>query len=161
MTFSLFIQGMTKRIIIFLILNFGALAIGGIFTGPGVVSDWYVNLFKAPWTPPGWFFGVAWTSIMVFFSYYMALLWRQVKVKGVVALLFIFQFILNVGWNPTFFYLKSTVAALIIILSLAILVSIMMFRFKQQLGWYTLLLLPYFLWLVVASSLNVYIVLYN
>ncbi len=152
---------MIKTIIAFLILNFGALAIGGIFTGPGVVSDWYVNLSKAPWTPPGWVFGAAWSSIMIFFSYYMALLWRQVKVKGVVSLLFIFQFILNVGWNPTFFYLKSTLAALIIILSLTILVSVMMFRFKKQLGWYSLMLLPYIFWLFVASSLNVYSIMHN
>ncbi len=32
-------------------LNFIGLAIGGMATGPGVVSDWYASLEKAPWTP--------------------------------------------------------------------------------------------------------------
>jgi tryptophan-rich sensory protein len=27
----------------------------------------YLNLNKAPWTPAGWVFGAAWTSVMLFF----------------------------------------------------------------------------------------------
>ena len=45
---------MIIQLIIFLLLNFGALALGGLFTGSGVSSDWYNGLNKAPWTPPGW-----------------------------------------------------------------------------------------------------------
>lgn len=37
---------MIKRIILLLILNFSALAIGGVFTRKGVPSDWYQNLIK-------------------------------------------------------------------------------------------------------------------
>jgi len=39
---------MAIRIIIFLLINFGALALGGLFTGKGVPSDWYQELNKAP-----------------------------------------------------------------------------------------------------------------
>ena len=42
---------MILRILLFLIINFGGLFIGGLFTGEGVPSDWYQNLNKAPWTP--------------------------------------------------------------------------------------------------------------
>lgn len=42
------------KTIIFLILNFAALAIGGLSTSSGVTSEWYNALNKAPWTPPGW-----------------------------------------------------------------------------------------------------------
>ncbi|MDG2281196.1 MAG: tryptophan-rich sensory protein, partial [Flavicella sp.] len=52
---------MIKRILLFLVLNFTALAVGGLFTGTGVSSDWYQNLNQAPWTPPGWVFGFMWT----------------------------------------------------------------------------------------------------
>ena len=55
-------------------LNFGALAIGSYFTASGASSDWYQNLNKAPWTPAGWVFGAAWTSIMICYSVYMAYL---------------------------------------------------------------------------------------
>jgi len=66
---------MILRLIIFLVLNLGALALGGLFTNKGVPSDWYIGLIKAPWTPPGWVFGVAWTTIMICFAVYMAYLW--------------------------------------------------------------------------------------
>ena len=38
----------------FLIINFGGLAIGQVWTGDGVTSEWYTSLNQAPWTPPGW-----------------------------------------------------------------------------------------------------------
>ncbi len=68
---------MIKKILIFLVINFAALGIGGFFTGPGVSSDWYTNLNQAPWTPPGWFFGAAWTTIMICFSFFMAFLYEK------------------------------------------------------------------------------------
>ena len=86
---------MVYRLIIFLLINFGALAIGGLFTGKGVPSDWYLGLDKAPWTPPGWMFGFAWTAIMICFSIYMAYLWPVVENKNLLIALFIVQFILN------------------------------------------------------------------
>ena len=70
---------MIYRLIIFFLLNFGALGIGGFFTGPGVSSEWYQNLNKAPWTPPGWVFGAAWTTIMICFSIYMAFAWEKIE----------------------------------------------------------------------------------
>jgi hypothetical protein len=45
---KIFITKMNYRIIIFLLINFGALAIGSFFTGKGVPSDWYEGLIKAP-----------------------------------------------------------------------------------------------------------------
>ncbi|MDH3796458.1 MAG: tryptophan-rich sensory protein, partial [Flavobacteriaceae bacterium] len=65
---------MVLRLIVFLVLNFGALALGSLFTNMGISSDWYSELSKAPWTPPGWVFGAAWTTIMLCFSVYMAIL---------------------------------------------------------------------------------------
>ena len=60
---------MILRTILFLVINFAALAIGVIFTGKGVPSEWYASLSKAPWTPPGWVFGAAWTSITVSYTH--------------------------------------------------------------------------------------------
>ena len=94
---------MLARIVIFLVINFSALALGSLFTGKGVPSDWYINLNKAPWTPPGWVFGAAWTIIMICFSVYMAMLWETVDNKKMLILAFGAQFLLNVAWNPVFF----------------------------------------------------------
>lgn len=68
---------MLVRLALFLLFNFGALAVGGIYTASGVTSDWYNQLNKAPWTPPGWVFGAAWTLIMVCLAVYMAYLYNE------------------------------------------------------------------------------------
>lgn len=81
---------MTTKLIIFLILNFTALGLGGLFTSSAVTGDWYQALNKAPWTPPGWVFGVAWTSIMICFSIYMAYAWQNATNKNTLMLLFAF-----------------------------------------------------------------------
>ncbi|HAV24553.1 MAG TPA: hypothetical protein DCX01_00100 [Bacteroidetes bacterium] len=51
---------------------------------------------KVPWTPPGWVFGAAWTTIRVCFSIYMAY-WVKVDNTNTVLALFALQFVLNVG----------------------------------------------------------------
>jgi len=152
---------MLLRLVAFLVLNFGALGVGGLFTGTGVKSSWYNNLNKAPWTPPGWMFGAAWTTIMICFSLYMAYLWPRVENKSWLIGLFGLQWILNIIWNPLFFHFKQTSLALISIILLSILVGYFLFSFRSILQTKTLLIVPYFLWLLIASSLNAYIVLNN
>ncbi len=152
---------MISKTIIFLILNFAALAIGGLFTSSGVTLDWYNALNKAPWTPPGWVFGFAWTFIMICFSFYMAYLWNEVEDKKTLIIMYAFQWILNVVWNPVFFTLHQTSLALIIITSLTLLIGYFLFKYFGQLRLKSTLLLPYFVWLLIASSLNAYIWLRN
>jgi benzodiazapine receptor len=94
---------MIKRILLFLVLNFTALAVGGLFTGKGVSSNWYQNLNQAPWTPPGWVFGFMWTLLMICFAIYMAYLISTKMNRKKIILLFAIQWVLNVAWNPVFF----------------------------------------------------------
>lgn len=150
---------MIIRLLIFLIINFGALAVGGLFTDP--MSNWYTNLNKAPWTPPGWFFGVAWTTIMLCFSVYMALLWDKVSNKTNLLTLYVVQLILNIIWNPIFFSFHWVLVGLLVIGILTALIGFMLNKYRNTLGWLSALLLPYFLWLVVATSLNLYVLLMN
>ena len=152
---------MIYKLIIFLIINFGALAIGGIFTGAGVPSDWYNGLAKAPWTPPGWVFGFAWTTIMICFSIYLAYLWPVAENKKLLLILFIVQWILNVSWNPAFFYYHHVFLGLVIISALTIIVGIFLLLYWPELKFITVFILPYFLWLLIATSLNGYILLNN
>lgn len=152
---------MFKRIILFLILNFSALAIGGLFTNDGVSSNWYQTINKAPWTPPGWVFGAAWTTIMICFAIYMAYLITSKADKKTVIILFSIQLILNVAWNPIFFYFQFVSSGLVCISLLTILIAYLFFYFWKVLKVKTLFLAPYLIWLVIATSLNLYILLYN
>ena len=52
---------MMKRTLIFLLFNFIALGLGSWMMADGPNSIWYEELSKAPWTPPGWMFGTAWS----------------------------------------------------------------------------------------------------
>jgi tryptophan-rich sensory protein len=152
---------MFVRLLIFLLLNFGALGIGGLFSGAGAQSDWYMGLNKAPWTPPGWVFGAAWTTIMLCFSVYMAYLWTDSENRKLVIGLYACQWALNVTWNPSFFYLHKVTLGFGIILMLTLLIGYMLFIFWPVLKEKSLLLLPYFVWLLIATSLNGYIFFRN
>lgn len=151
---------MTLYIILFLIINFGALYIGSYLMNSGPTSNWYLTLNKAPWTPPGWVFGVAWTTIMVCFSLYLAYL---VGFKSEINfwMLFGIQFILNVSWNYVFFNQHFIGVALVIIILLTILIGYYLFNFLNHMKLKTLLIIPYFLWLLIATSLNAYSYLKN
>jgi len=155
------IKKMIYKLTIILLLNFGALALGGLFTSKGVPSEWYISLSKAPWTPPGWVFGVAWTTIMFCFSIYMVNLWSVTEDKKTLTILYVAQWILNVGWNPTFFYYNKVLAALFLISALTILIGFFLFFYWPSMKQKSILIAPYFIWLLIATSLNGYIYLKN
>lgn len=147
-------------LVVFLVLNFGALGIGVLLMNNGPETGWYTALNKAPWTPPGWFFGVAWTTIMIAFSIYMAYL-IQAKSTSNIWLLFLVQFVLNTSWNYVFFNQHLVMLGLLVIVLLTVLVGYFMLNFNKSMKQKTWFILPYFIWLIVASSLNAYVYLYN
>lgn len=147
---------MLRRFIAFLLINFSALGIGSLFTNPGVNSDWYQGLDKAPWTPPGWVFGFSWTLIMICLSIYMTIAWKKISQKKPLLILYGIQLGLNILWNPIFFYFQNINLGLLIISALTIIVGLIMFQFRSQMQKTSFLLLPYFVWLCIATSLNAY-----
>ena len=149
-----------KRLLLFIVINFSALAIGTWLMNDGPRTAWYINLNQAPWSPPGWVFGVAWSSIMLLFSVYMAFL-LQVYTSKKVMLLFSTQFVLNVFWNYLFFNQHLISLGLLNILFFTILMFYFLVNFKQTLKSKSFFVLPYCLWLVLATSLNLYIALFN
>jgi tryptophan-rich sensory protein len=142
--------------LVFLVLNFAALGIGAYFMGEGPQGDWYQNLNKAPWTPPGWVFGASWTTIMICFAIFMGLAWRGVANQKRLAVLYAIQWVLNVAWNPVFFGWKAMGIALVLIAALTLLVWYFILGYRRELGYQVLLVAPYGIWLVIATSLNAY-----
>lgn len=142
-------------IIIFLILNFGGLAIGSWLMGEGPSSSWYMNLNKASWTPPGWVFGAAWTLIMICFSVYLAYFFKT-EVTTFKIGLFIVLWLLNVSWNYFFFNQQQVLIALFVIITLTLLILILTLFYLPQFKSKQLLLAPYAIWLLIATSLNAY-----
>ena len=146
---------------LFLITNFAGLYFGSMLMNEGPSSAWYLLLNQAPWTPPGWVFGIAWITIMLCFSFYLASLIRIIDSVKFWAI-YTVQCSLNISWNYVFFNFQKTVAGLIIISLLTVVMVFYFYKFKnQQLKYTKYLLSPYILWLFIASSLNLYIVIYN
>ena len=148
-------------ILIFGIFNFGALGLGVHFMGQGATSVWYHNLDKAPWTPPGWVFGVAWITVMICFSIYMAELWIQSEDIATVFSLFGLQWVLNVLWNPSFFKYRLVLIGLTIIIMLTLVVLKLFISYWSLLSLKSIWILPYLIWLLIATSLNTYIYIKN
>lgn len=148
-------------VFIFLAINFGGLAIGSFLMNEGPTSDWYSSLNKAPWTPPGWVFGVAWTTIMICFSIYLAKLFTSEINKKLIFSIFLIEFILNVSWNYLFFNQHLVFTALIGIVLLTAVIFYFYFNLSKNIGKYKYLLLPYMVWLCIATSLNLYVLEHN
>jgi len=149
-----------QKVILFFIVNFAALGIGGLIQGDGPMGEWYQNLNIAPWTPPGWVFGATWSLIMICFSFFMAELTQHEK-RNKLILLFSLQFVLNVIWNAVFFKHHMIGMALVIIVSLTLLIAYFAFAYANALKSKALLIAPYLIWLCIACSLNIYALLYN
>ena len=147
-----------KLFIFFLFINFGGLALGSWLMGPGATSSWYIELNKAPWTPPGWVFGAAWTTIMLFFSIYLTQIFSYHSTKKL-KIVFTIQVFLNIIWNYIFFNQHLISLGLISIVLLTGILFYMFFAFKTRHKFTKFLLLPYMVWLVIASSLNAYILI--
>ena len=149
-----------KSYLLFIFINFSALGIGIWLMNDGPKTEWYTNLNQAPWTPPGWVFGVAWSSIMLLFSVFMTYLIRVDKSKKVLVL-FSVQFVLNVFWNYLFFNQHLIILGLLNIIFLTFLMLYFLIAYKYVLKNKRFYVLPYCIWLVLATSLNLYIALYN
>ncbi|MPV86335.1 TspO/MBR family protein [Ostreibacterium oceani] len=145
----------------FLILNFSGLAIGAWAMADGPQSDWYLALNKAPWTPPGWVFGAAWSLIMLCFSIYLTRL-IMLPASNRWVLLFAISWGLNVIWNFIFFSQHWVILALAVIVALFFCIGVFfIYAPRPALTHWRYLLLPYLIWLAIAISLNAYIAGFN
>jgi tryptophan-rich sensory protein len=149
---------MWMRTFLFLVINFGALALGSVLMRNPATNVWYQQLDKAPWTPPGWVFGAAWFSIMILFSVFMARVTKVSETRKTWLVLFGIQFVLNVLWNPVFFRWHLVTFGLIVLTLLILVVSLLLKRSLQLNKWNAVFILPYLAWLFVAFSLNAYVV---
>lgn len=151
---------LAKYIVFFLIINFGGLYIGNLLMNNGPQTNWYINLDKAPWTPPGWVFGVAWSLIMICFSMYLGYLFLKADSKKI-KLAFALQVFLNVIWNYVFFSKHLVSLGLVVISALTVVIFTFFFSNFKIMKSKSFLLLPYIIWLLIATSLNAYILLSN
>ena len=124
-------------------------------------SVWYYNLTKPPLAPPEWIFLAVWS--ILYFSMLVALLlylFKPAQNKKSGYIYFAVQLILNLLWTPAFFYLQNIILALIVIILLDIFVILTIKSFYKVSKISGLILMPYLLWILFATYLNIgYLVL--
>ena len=128
---------------------------------PGVMSDWHQQLVKAPWTPMDSAFPIGWALSMLGLGVFMGIVWPRVENKSQLKYVFVSQWVLNIIWNPIFFYFHNITFGMATITVLCVMVAVLQFAFIKKAGWASLAVTPYFIWILIAASLNGYIFFYN
>jgi benzodiazapine receptor len=139
-------------VFIFVIL---ALLIGGLASSNTSDDIWYQNLNKSPLNPPGFVFGIVWPFLYLLMSISAYRTFDQTKN------LFFIQLFFNALWSWLFFAFQLPMIALLniwLLIYLNIKVNIRMF-IEDRLS--SFLYIPYVLWLLFASYLNLFIVINN
>lgn len=138
-------------LVAFVLLCFGASLLGGSVAGEAV-SDWYKDLVKPHWTPPGWIFGPIWTLLYALMAVAGWMVWRQGA--RIAVLLFLLQLALNAVWPWVFFGLKRLDWAFYdaVAMAAAIVATIVAFYGVRRRA--ALFMVPYLGWVVFAAFLT-------
>jgi len=90
----------------------------------------------------------------------MGQLWVRRNLESIT--LFLTSFVLNVIWNPLFFYLHWVWISSIVIVLLGVNIGLLIHLARSQYSWkLALWAFPYFIWLMIASSLNLFVAIMN
>ena len=136
-------------LILFVVLVVGGGLAIGYLTAPG---EWYAQLHKPAFNPPGWVFGPVWTVLYILIAIAGWRVWRGDR--GRPMKLWWTQLGLNFLWPLVFFWAHQIglALALIVLLLAAILAFIAAtWREDRAAAW---LFVPYAAWVAFASVLN-------
>lgn len=145
----------------FLAISFTVAAVGAIATIQNV-DGWYAEAEKAFWGPPNYLFGPVWTVLYTLMSVSAWLVWRQrdrVPVRRALTI-YVVQLVFNAVWTPLFFGLYPAIgpvalwSALAVIAAIDVLVLLTMVRFWRVSKVAAWLLVPYWIWVLFATTLN-------
>jgi benzodiazapine receptor len=143
-------------IIIPLLISFILQRINPLF-GVNTQNNWYRNLKKSNFQPPGYVFGIAWTIIYLLIGYSIYLFviyYKNNYLFNLALIIFIIQMFLNYSWTYVLNKFKNLRLSFyhIILITVFVIINVKLFyRIKPIMG---ILLVPYMLWLLFASFLS-------
>lgn len=148
--------------IVFIILCFIVEIIGSFWTKE-TVSTWYPTLTKPSWTPPNWVFGPVWSSLYIMIAIAGWLIYKapHSHKRSTALILYGSQLALNFIWSFLFFSLRSPILGLIDIILLLLFISLTIIKTWRVRPLASILLIPYLIWVMYATSLNIGIWLLN
>ena len=118
--------------------------------------SWYNALNQPALKPPAWLFAPVWTILYISMGVALFLYARKytIKSKAWGYVLFFTQLLVNLSWSPAFFGIKNIGLALALIILLDILVLFNIIEFFKISKSAARCLIPYFLWILFATYLN-------
>jgi translocator protein len=142
---------------VFIGLAFAAGAIGALVQGDDVAGR-YLALDRPGWAPPREAFGTVWPLLYLLIGVAGWRVWRAAgsAAAATTALgLWGAQLVVNAAWSGVFFGLSAYGAAIavIVVLDLLVLATIVVAHRHDRLA--AGLLVPYLLWILYATALNV------
>lgn len=124
--------------------------------------DWYNNLISPPLSPPSFIFAPVWTVLYVLiFISLIIYISKKAPDKGLGYFYFSIQMLLNFLWTSVFFGFKNIFLALVVIVFMNIFLYMTIRKFMLVSKTASILLLPYFLWILFACYLNLGYLLLN
>ncbi len=148
------------RFVVSVVVCEAAGIIGSVFTISAIPS-WYAALQKPWFTPPNWLFAPVWLVLYFLMGGTLYLLWGKRPQSRTAVMAFGVQLVLNVAWSAAFFGAHELFYGFVTIalLWLAILVTAALsYRVSRSAA---VLLIPYALWVAIASALNYYVWVLN
>lgn len=132
----------------------------GLLSGllSGNTGQAYQSYVKPALSPPGWLFGVAWVILYALMGLAAYLIFSeqvQQKIKGSGLKLFAVQLAVNLLWPVVFFRFDLLWPAVVLIVLLDVLVVFTICSFWKVNRTAALLMLPYLLWILFATYLNI------
>ncbi len=148
-----------------------ALAVAGVaaLSTEATIEGWYSAAEKTIWTPPNELFGPVWGGLYTMMAVSAWLIWRQpISTPRYIALgLYFGQLAMTAAWTPLFFMAYDVAGgpalwvALIWILLLDFVVLTAVVKFWPVSKVASVLMVPYWMWLLFATALNASIAVMN
>ena len=136
--------------------------VGGALTGAGMDS-WYDELVIPAWQPDGVWFAPVWGVLLTLLAFATAdvMSGPETPLRARATALYWIQVILNVLWSAAFFTSHSPEAALIVIKALIVVLIWQTLTYRRLSTAAAWKLVPYLLWVLFASAINLWIVVHN
>ena len=149
-----------KLIVIVLITEFIGL-LGNLFSG--ITGQIYTSLIKPPLSPPGWLFGLIWPVLYLLMGIVAYIIYQKPNTteRKKATTLYWVQLVVNFLWPIVFFRFQWYWISVIVIILLDILVLITTIRFYKIEKVAGYLMIPYLLWILFATYLNIGIAVLN
>lgn len=121
----------------------------------------YNELNKPPLSPHGFIFGIVWTILYILMGISSGILDYKNLIDNNIKNIYYFQLFVNLLWPIAFFVFKWRLFAFIWLVFLIILIIKMIIGFYKKDKVSAYLQIPYLLWSIFASYLNIGVYLLN